>query len=58
MTKKAKDRIERVKKALEKQKIRSIKDLESYKLSVCHPCSAGIDIGSREIYVGINPEMG
>lgn len=57
MTKKAKDRIERVKKALEKQKIRSIKDLESYKLSVCHPCSAGIDIGSREIYVGINPEI-
>lgn len=57
MTKKSKDRIERVKKALEKQKIRSIKDLESYKLSVCHPCSAGIDIGSREIYVGINPEI-
>jgi hypothetical protein len=39
-----------------------MKDLESYKLSVRHPFSAGIDLGSCEIYAGLNPliaaEMG
>lgn len=44
-------------KLLKKQKIRNLKDLEDYKLSICHPYSAGIDIGSREIYVAINPEV-
>lgn len=42
---------------LYKQKIRNLSQLEDYKLSVCHPCSAGIDIGSREIYVAVNPEI-
>lgn len=42
---------------LKKQKIRSLKDLEDYKLSICHPRSAGIDIGSKEIYVALNPEI-
>ena len=41
---------------LEKQKIRDVKDLESYKLSVCHPFSAGIDLGSRELYVALSPD--
>ncbi len=40
---------------LKKQKIRSIEDLDSYKLSICHPNSAGIDIGSRDIYVALPP---
>lgn len=40
-----------------KQKIRSLQQLDDYKLSVCHPKSAGIDIGSTEIYVAINPEI-
>lgn len=57
MNKNQKDRIEKVKKLLEKQRIRSMAQLEDYKLSVCHPLSAGIDIGSREIYVAINPEI-
>jgi len=38
-------------------KIRDVKDLESYKLSECHPCSAGIDLGSRTMYVAINPAI-
>ena len=29
--------------------------MESYKLSECHPCSAGIDLGSKELYVALNP---
>ena len=31
---------EEVIKLLERQKIRDVKDLESYKLSECHPASA------------------
>ena len=27
---------------LRKQKIRSVEEIEAYKLSVCHPASAGI----------------
>ncbi len=42
---------------LYQQKIRNRRQLEDYKLSVCHPHSVGIDIGSREIYVAINPEI-
>lgn len=42
---------------LHQQKIRNLRQLEDYKLSVCHPRSAGIDIGSREIYVAVNPEI-
>jgi hypothetical protein len=30
-------------------------DLESYKLSERHPNSAGIDLGSEELYVAIPP---
>jgi hypothetical protein len=44
-------------KLLEKQKVRDVKDLESCKLSVCHPFSAGIDLGSEELYVAISPEI-
>jgi len=40
---------------LKKQKIRCIEDLDSYKLSICHPNSTGIDIGSRDIYVALPP---
>jgi transposase len=62
MEKKLKNKREEVIRLLSKQKIREVKDLESYKLSVCHPSSAGIDLGSREVYVGLNPliaaEMG
>ena len=31
--------------------------MESYKLSECHPCSAGIDLGSKELVVAINPAI-
>lgn len=57
MKKSAKNRVEKVKNLLAKQKIRSLKQLEDYKLSICHVRSAGIDIGSREIYVAVNPEI-
>jgi hypothetical protein len=36
------DKQKEVIKLLEKQKIRDVSDLESYKLSVCHPFSAGM----------------
>jgi len=55
MEKKLSNRQEEVIKLLERQKIRDVKDLESYKLSECHPCSAGIDLGSKELYVALNP---
>ena len=42
---------------LEKQRIRDVKDLESYTLSVCHPFSAGIDLGSRELYLALSPDI-
>jgi transposase len=48
---------EEVIKLLNKQKIRDVKDLESYKLSECHPGSAGIDLGSEELYVALNPSI-
>lgn len=57
MKKYQKDKIEKVTKLLFKQKIRNVKDLEAYKLSICHPTSAGIDLGSREVYVALNPEI-
>ena len=57
MKKRVANHKEEVIKLLKKQKIRNLKDLEDYKLSICHPYSAGIDIGSREIYVAINPEV-
>ena len=44
-------------KLLQKQKIRDVKDLESYKLSECHPNSAGIDLGSKELYLALNPAI-
>lgn len=44
-----------VEEKLRKQQIRDIKDLDAYKLDVCHPYAAGIDIGSREIYLAIPP---
>ena len=49
MKKRVANHKEEVIKLLKKQKIRNLKDLEDYKLSICHPYSAGIDIGSREI---------
>ena len=62
MEKKQKNKQEEVVRLLRKQQIRNVTELESYKLSVCHPFSAGIDLGSREIYVALNPgiaaEMG
>lgn len=57
MKKSLEKRINKVKDLLARQKIRNLKQLEDYKLSVCHPQSAGIDIGSREIYVAINPDI-
>lgn len=57
MKKNQKDKIAKVTKLLENQKIRNVKELASYKLSICHPASAGIDLGSREIYVAINPQI-
>lgn len=48
---------EQVISLLSKQQMREAVDIESYKLSVCHPHSAGIDLGSREIYVALNPEI-
>ena len=44
-------------KLVTSRKIRDVKELESYKLSECHPDSAGIDLGSREMYVSINPAI-
>ena len=57
MKKSEKERKAKVLEMLSKQKIRSVSDIESYKLSVCHPASAGIDLGSRSNYVAINPDI-
>jgi len=57
MEKKLKDKQKEVLHLLEKQKIRNVKDLESYKLSECHPHSAGIDLGSAELYVALAPDI-
>lgn len=57
MKKSEKERKAQVLEMLSKQKIRSVADIESYKLSVCHPASAGIDLGSRSNYVAINPDI-
>ena len=57
MEKKLSNKQEKVLKLLERQKIRDVKELESYKLSECHPHSAGIDLGSKELYVAINPAI-
>ena len=57
MKKKSVIKREEVIKLLQNQKIRDVSDLESYKLSECHPTSAGIDLGSEELYVAINPAI-
>lgn len=57
MAKKEKDKRKEVLKLLRSQRIRDVKEIESYKLSVCHPDSAGIDLGSREIYVALSPAI-
>ena len=57
MQKSLNDKKNEVIKLLEKQKIRKLKDLDSYKLSVCHPFSAGIDLGSKELYVALAPDI-
>ena len=57
MEKRQKNKREEVIRLLKKQQIRNVVELESYKLSICHPCSAGIDLGSREIYVALNPSI-
>jgi transposase len=51
------DKQREVIKLLEKQKIRDVKDLDSYRLSICHPNSAGIDLGSRELYMALSPAI-
>ena len=56
MQKSLNDKQKEVIKLLEKQKIRDVRDLDSYKLSVCHPFSAGIDLGCEELYVALAPE--
>ena len=57
MGKKENDKRKEVLNLLRAQKIRDVKEIESYKLSVCHPYSAGIDLGSREIYVALSPAI-
>lgn len=57
MKKSQKARRKEVENLLKKQKIRSVEEIESYKLSVCHPNSAGIDLGSSENYVALNPSI-
>lgn len=57
MKKSEKERRESVIEKLRHQEIRDVRDLESYKLSTCHPASAGIDLGSRSNYVAINPDI-
>lgn len=57
MAKKENDKRKEVLKLLRAQKIRDVKEIESYKLSVCHPASAGIDLGSKEIYVALSPAI-
>ena len=57
MKKNQKKRKEEVEKLLLKQKIRDIKQIEAYKLDICHPDSAGIDLGSAENYVALNPSI-
>ena len=57
MEKKSGNKREEVIKLLQKQKIRDVRDLESYKLSECHPSSAGIDLCSEELYVAISPSI-
>lgn len=44
MKKSQKLRRKEVENLLRKQKIRSVEQIEAYKLSVCHPASAGIDL--------------
>ena len=48
MKKNQKKRKEEVEKLLLKQKIRDIKQIEAYKLDICHHDSAGIDLRSAE----------
>ena len=57
MKKNQKLRRKEVENLLRKQKIRSVEQIEAYKLSVCHPASAGIDLGSKENYVALNPTI-
>jgi transposase len=57
MEKKFSNKRDEVIKLLARQKIRNVSDLESYKLSECHPHSAGIDLGSKDIYVALNPAI-
>ena len=57
MKKNQKARKKEVLNLLKKQKIRSIEQIDAYKLSVCHPHSAGVDLGSAENYVALNPEI-
>ena len=57
MKKSQKNKSAEVVKLLSKQKIRNVKELDGYKLSICHPDSAGIGLGSRELYVALNPAI-
>ena len=57
MEKKLSKQEEKLVKLVASRKIKDVKDLESYKLSECHPGSAGIDLGSKEMYVALNPAI-
>ena len=57
MKKKFKDKRSEVEYMLKKQKIRNLSDLDDYKLDICHPLSAGIDLGARELYVALPPQI-
>ncbi len=56
MKKKFIDKRKEVEYLLKKQKIREIKQLDAYKLDICHPDSGGIDFGSRDLYLAIPPQ--
>lgn len=56
--KKQKELRKELEKLLLKQKIRSAEQIEAYKLSVCHPHSAGIDLPEHEACRNRHPHLG
>ena len=52
-----KERRKEQEKLLVKQKKRRVGQIDAYKLSVCHPHSAGIGLGSTENYVALHSSM-
>ncbi len=57
MKKKIKNKRNEVEYLLKKQKIRKVEDLDAYKLDICHPNAAGVDMGSREFYLALPPRI-